>query len=156
NPIHTTTFQNTIIAGNNSEMIVLGHTFLQNDDCSGTIVSNGHNLMGFRNQNCMVSGPAPIVADPNLGPLQNNGGPTETHALLAGSPAIDAGDRGGCRDNLGALLTTDQRGFRRTVDGNRDGTARCDIGAVEFSGIGATVNYDLDFDGDGKNDLGVY
>ena len=34
-----------------------------------------------------------------LGPLQNNGGPTQTHALVAGSPAIDAGDPGGCREN---------------------------------------------------------
>ena len=87
-----------------------------------------------------------------LGPLQNNGGPTQTHALVAGSPAIDAGDPGGCRANpplsgwhgivhgyewdpvgsLGALLSTDQRGFARHVDGNNDGTARCDIGAVEF------------------------
>jgi hypothetical protein len=55
-------FQNTILAGNQGEMIVLGHTFLQNDDCSGTIVSNGHNLMGVNN--CMVSDPALILADP--------------------------------------------------------------------------------------------
>ena len=70
-----------------------------------------------------------------LGPLKNNGGPTQTHALVAGSPAIDAGDPGGCRDNSGALLQTDQRGFARHVDGNNDGTARCDIGAVEGVGL---------------------
>ena len=73
-----------------------------------------------------------------LGPLKNNGGPTQTHALVAGSPAIDAGNPGGCRDNSGALLQTDQRGFPRNVDGNSDGTARCDIGAVEGVG-GAAV-----------------
>jgi hypothetical protein len=55
--------------------------------------------------------------DPLLGPLQNNGGPTLTHALLAGSPAINLGDT---TDSPGE----DQRGFRR-VDRN-------DIGAFEF------------------------
>ena len=44
--------------------------------------------------------------DPLLGPLQDNGGPTFTHALLAGSPAIDAG-------NDGAAPATDQRGTSR-------------------------------------------
>ena len=71
------------------------------------------------------------MASPKLGPLQNNGGPTQTHALLPGSPAIDAGNSFGCRDNLGALLATDQRGFFRTADGDSNGTARCDIGAYE-------------------------
>jgi hypothetical protein len=65
------------------------------------------------------------LADPKLGPLQSNGGPTQTHALLPGSPAIDAGNPGGCRDKLGALLITDQRGFPRPAVG-------CDIGAYEL------------------------
>ena len=71
------------------------------------------------------------LADPLLGPLQNNGGATLTHALLASSPAIDAGDNtlGGCKDNLGATLTTDQRGAMRPVDGGI--ALRCDIGAYE-------------------------
>lgn len=56
--------------------------------------------------------------DPLLGPLQNNGGPTLTHALLAGSPAINGGDT---TDSPGE----DQRGFLRTD--------RNDIGAFEFS-----------------------
>src|SRR4029450_5388140 len=72
-----------------------------------------------------------------LGPLQNNGGPTQTHALVAGSPAIDAGDPSGWRGNSGGLLQTDQRGFPRNVDGNSDGAARCDIGAVE--GVGSAT-----------------
>jgi hypothetical protein len=154
----TFTFQNTIIAGN-SETALLGKIRVPvTGECGGTITSNGNNLMeNYDTSHCTVSGIAPTLGDPNLGALQNNGGSTQTHALLAGSPAIDAGNPGGCRDNLGALLRTDQRGFRRTVDGNRDGTARCDIGAVEFgSGVEVTINYDLDFDGDGKNDVGVY
>jgi hypothetical protein len=57
-------------------------------------------------------GPAHLYRpDPSLGPLQDNGGPTQTPALLNGSPAIDAGNPGGCTDNLGAILSTDQRGY---------------------------------------------
>src|SRR4029077_5702265 len=93
-----------------------------------------------------------------LGPLKFNGGPTQTHALLPGSPAIDAGDPGGCRDSAGAPLQTDQRGFARNVDGNNDGTARCDIGAVEYAGEHGGAYSDgeaqyVDLNGDGKADL---
>ncbi len=58
--------------------------------------------------------------NPDFGPLANNGGPTETMALLAGSPAIDAGD-----PNLTGLPATDQRGLPRTTHGHLD------IGAYE-------------------------
>ena len=63
--------------------------------------------------------------------LAFNGGATQTHALVPGSPAIDAGDAV-CTDANGNPLLTDQRGKPRTIDGNGDGTARCDIGAFEF------------------------
>jgi hypothetical protein len=66
-----------------------------------------------------------IVADPLIGPLASNGGPTMTHALLPGSPAIDAGS-----DVLG--LKTDQRGSLRPFDGDGNGVAKIDIGAYEF------------------------
>ena len=61
----------------------------------------------------------------NLGPLANNGGPTKTHALLAGSVAIDAATD--CTDVLGHPVTTDQRGVLRP-----QGTA-CDAGAYELA-----------------------
>jgi CSLREA domain-containing protein len=66
-----------------------------------------------------------LTGDPLLGPLQDNGGPTPTHALLPGSPAIDKGSS--------FSLTTDQRGMARPVDissisNASDGT---DIGAFE-------------------------
>jgi hypothetical protein len=64
------------------------------------------------------------TADPRLTALQNNGGPTWTHALLNGSPAIDAGD------NVD-LPATDQRGYPRVVDGDDNGSAIVDLGAVE-------------------------
>src|SRR5262249_31099524 len=100
------------------------------------IISRGHNLVGA-GAGCPSDGPGDLTVDPAkvfttvLGPLQNNGGQTETHALLPGSPAIDAGDAV-CTDANGAPLTTDQRGKPRPVDGNGDGTRACDIGAFEF------------------------
>jgi hypothetical protein len=79
---------------------------------------------------CTVNGTTPPLLDPVLGPLANNGGTTQTHALLPGSPAIDAGSSGGCRDNVGAQLATDQRGFPRPALGGS--ALRCDIGAFEY------------------------
>jgi hypothetical protein len=69
------------------------------------------------------------AAQLNLGPLQNSGGPTKTHALLPGSVAIDAVTD--CTDLAGNLIAQDQRGMTRPVDGNRDGIAQCDVGAYE-------------------------
>lgn len=69
--------------------------------------------------------PGFTLADPILAPLGNYGGDTLTHALLPGSPAVDAGDNDLC-------ASTDQRGEPRPVDGNVDGMAVCDIGSVEM------------------------
>ena len=71
-----------------------------------------------------------------LGPLADNGGPTQTHAVLPGSPAIDAIPAGDC------VVATDQRGIARPRDSG------CDIGAFE-SLFG-------DADQDGDVDLGDY
>ncbi len=60
-----------------------------------------------------------VGLDPQIGPLHNNGGPTETHALLAGSPALDRASAADCP-------STDQRGEARPQG------AGCDIGAYEF------------------------
>ncbi len=67
-----------------------------------------------------------IDTDPKLGALGDNGGPTETCEPLPGSPLIDlmAGADPNC-------LWEDQRGVRRPLDGNWDGVADCDVGAVE-------------------------
>jgi len=72
-----------------------------------------------------------INVDPLLGPLANNGGYTKTHALGASSPAIDAGSPSLCPG-------TDQRGYVRPMDGNDDGSVRCDMGAYEYGSIIAT------------------
>lgn len=71
-----------------------------------------------------------INTNPLLAPLADNGGPTLTHALLTGSPAIDSGP------NAAAVCpATDQRGAPRPMDGDGDGQAVCDIGAFEYGAL---------------------
>ena len=72
-----------------------------------------------------------VAVSPQLQPLANNGGPTPTMALGPGSAALDAANPAGCAKPGGGLLLADQRGLPRHADGNRDGTARCDMGAYE-------------------------
>src|SRR5262249_2844474 len=81
----------------------------------------GSNILDGTNGNKVGTTASPI--DPEVGPLQNNGGPTKTMALLAGSPAIDAGT------NTGLSVITDQRGFDRVPDGPTD------MGAFEYQPI---------------------
>ena len=127
------TFKNTIVANNSG-----GNCSTR----SGPIVSDGHNLDS--GNTCGFTGTGDLInTNPQLGPLQDNGGPTFTHALLTGSPAIDAGNPAVPGSGGNACAATDQRGFVRPIDGNGDSTATCDIGAFEF---GATSP---DGDGDG-------
>ena len=67
-----------------------------------------------------------------LGALASNGGPTKTQLPLTGSAAIDGGVAAGCPK-------TDQRGVSRPQDGDHNGTAICDIGAVEVAGVAVTT-----------------
>jgi CSLREA domain-containing protein len=103
-------------------------------DCYGTLTSLGHNLIGSTG-GCTFSPVAGDVigSDPKLAPLANNGGPTSTHALQAGSAALDAGGDATC----GTSLTADQRGVKRPIG------VTCDIGAFEAEPIG-------DANGDGS------
>ena len=112
----TVTLQNSIIANSTA-----------GGNCSGTMTSNGYNLSsdgtcGFANTGDLNN------TNPLLGPLRNNGGPTKTMALSSGSPAIDAGNPGGCTDNVGNLLLLDQRGQPRP---DPEDTGGCDMGAYE-------------------------
>jgi hypothetical protein len=87
------------------------------DNCNDSVVSLGHNLDS--GNSCGLNATGDLTnTNPLLGPLQDNGGSTLTHALLAGSPAIGAGDNNGCPP-------TDQRGVSRPQG------VFCDIGAFE-------------------------
>jgi predicted outer membrane repeat protein len=88
----------------------------------GTVTSHGYNLSSDDGGGYLTGPGDQINTDPLLGPLQNNGGPTFTHALLPGSPAIDAGD-----PNFTPPPFNDQRScpFDRVFNG------RIDIGSFE-------------------------
>jgi hypothetical protein len=97
-------------------------------DCIGDIVSGGYNIesewdsCGFDQETDQVN----VSADDlKFGPLQDNGGPTQTHALGDGSVAIDVIPEADCVDAEGEPLMTDQRGEPRPAG---DG---CDVGAFE-------------------------
>ena len=113
---------NTVVAGN----------FVSNapvaDDCVGVVASHARNLFGVTDhcQVVTVSGSWDLLNSIDLlGVLQDNGGPTQTIALLAGSNAIDGAIPGiGCLDSTSPILT-DQRGFPRDV-------GACDLGAFEY------------------------
>ncbi|MGE5375387.1 MAG: choice-of-anchor Q domain-containing protein, partial [Bacteroidota bacterium] len=102
---------NTVITGN--------HWYACEKFASGgpvSVVSGGHNVV--QDDSCNPVATDKVIWDALIGPLANNGGPTLTHALLPGSPAIDAGDDAVCP-------ATDQRGVTRP-----QGT-HCDIGSYE-------------------------
>jgi hypothetical protein len=114
---------NTLIARN-----TIGNTPIY-DDCNGTLEAYGKNLFsdmsGCNIPNALNAG---LILINSIGPLQNNGGSTQSYALLPGSSAIDSTfDNLGCVDENGTKLITDQRGFARPVG------ARCDVGAFEYS-----------------------
>ena len=113
-------------------------------DVSGAFVSGGHNLIGVLGDAATgfvpsdLRGTAATPLDPLLLPLHHNGGPTRTHALAKGSPAINAGD------NTDAP-PTDQRGRQRIVGGT------IDIGSYE---VQAKHDHDDDRDDDDDHDHG--
>ncbi len=127
--LNVTIYQNNASDGFDLSGIILSATNsivagMVGNNCEGTITSLGYNLdsgdsCGF-NQSSDITNMNPL-----LGPLEDNGGPTLTHALLPGSPAIDGGSNLPCP-------AIDQRGFPRPIDGDGDGSTFCDIGALEL------------------------
>ncbi|MFL6198897.1 MAG: choice-of-anchor Q domain-containing protein [Thermoanaerobaculia bacterium] len=107
--------------------VVAGNSAEQGVDCSGGR-TGGYNVFGV-GEDCDVgptdrAGTAAHPLDARLSPLGDHGGPTPTHSLLAGSPALDLAPAGSCP-------AADQRGSPRAVDGDRDGAPQCDAGALE-------------------------
>jgi hypothetical protein len=135
----TITVVNSTIANNGDAGLVTGtgritlrNSVVSNhprDNChryytTGSIVREGTDI----SDDDKCGGPSDIViADPMLAPLADNGGPTKTHALLAGSPAINAGTN--------CTVQVDQRYMARD--------SQCDIGAFEFADF-TTVTITID------------
>jgi hypothetical protein len=108
----TVVLRNTIVAGN-----AIDNCDTNFGGFDGVIRSQGNNLSS--DGTCNLTEPTDKRnTTPRLGPLQNNGGATDTRALLAGSAALDGGVTTGCP-------TVDQRGVARPQG------LRCDIGAFE-------------------------
>lgn len=123
--------RNTIVAGN-----FQGSGTSTPDDITFSIdaANSFNNVMGNGGSGGVTHGVNgnQIVVNALLGSLANNGGPTETHALLTGSPAIEAGDN---TYSAAVGLTTDQRGtaYPRVADSaDVDTTATVDVGAFEL------------------------
>jgi hypothetical protein len=134
--LHSTFSDNSAFQGpsggiaNFSGTLQLGSTILNVSSISngsGTITSLGYNLSSDNGGGFLTSTGDQINATPMLGPLQDNGGPTFTHAPLTGSPAMDAGDPNFDPNAFNPPMLYDQRGpgYNRVAHG------RIDIGAFE-------------------------
>jgi hypothetical protein len=121
----TVTAKNTIVANSPS-----------GGNCVGTITGSTNNLSS--DSSCGFS---LLNTDPMLGLLASNGGPTETHLPLLGSPVVDAGNGTVCADPA-TVNNLDQRGEARPFDGNGDSVPLCDIGAVERRIQATTLSID--------------
>jgi hypothetical protein len=135
----TMTITNSTVSGNEADSgdgiynrgtLTLTNT-LVNNDCAGITASGGGNIES-PGDTCGFDQPTDQVNvnpdDLNLGPLADNGGPTMTHALGAGSVAIDVIPEADCVDADDQPLTTDQRGEPRPETGG----TMCDVGAFEL------------------------
>ena len=125
-------------------------------DCSGSMISLGHNLASDNSCSLTAMGDLPNT-NPLLGPIQNNGGPTESQALLPGSPAIGKGSPA-CPPP-----SKDQRGVARpqgmcdigafqTADSDSDGIQDSLEGGEDADNDGLPNHEDTDSDGDGIPD----
>lgn len=122
----TSTLQSSIVAANRSDVGTGADIANQSSTSSAVHFGGGNDFVNSVSSAVSIP-PDTRSGDPRLMPLANNGGPTRTHALRAGSAAIDAGS------NL-AQLTSDQRGdgYPRVIG------AAADIGAFEYEpGLGA-------------------
>ncbi|MDJ1179647.1 Ig-like domain-containing protein, partial [Roseofilum sp. BLCC_M91] len=130
---------------NVTNTIIAGNTAGSNPDVSGTFVSNGFNIIGDTTGSTGFGGTdiTGVAANTVINTtLADNGGITQTHALIAGSPALDAGNN----SDVPGTITTDQRGtsFARISNGT------VDIGAYEQQVIPLVIN-EIDYDQPGTD-----
>lgn len=122
------TIKNSIVA-NNYGWFNNAPDLTQEKNCLGDFISEGHNLFGGT-QTCVFTGDTAthIINDTiHLGALNTAGAAgTQSHRLLFGSPALEAGNNATC-------ATTDQTGNTRPLDSDSSSTATCDMGAIEMS-----------------------
>jgi hypothetical protein len=133
----------TILSGPNSGELIDGQ--------SGTVTSLGYNLSSNNGGGFLTHATDQINTEPKLGQLQDNGGPTFTHAPLPCSPAIDKG-----KNFSGSA--TDQRGVVRTIDYsvvNAFGGDGTDIGALEIAGTPFLCNFGIASNEFGFNVIGI-
>jgi hypothetical protein len=137
-PSVVTTLRSTIVVGNFGGA---SPSTTANNISGAVNASSSFNLIGTGGSGGLTNGVNNNqvgVSNPGLGLLADNGGPTLTHALLSGSPAIDAGNNAAVTNPpfMGPPFT-DQRGgsFNRIADGDGNSTAIVDIGAYELQGI---------------------
>ncbi|MEB3215486.1 MAG: calcium-binding protein [Nostocales cyanobacterium 94392] len=130
-----TNISNSIIAANTGNDDFINLAFGNITSGGNNLIGNGNGVIGLISGDIVGTIAAPI--DPLLSPLQDNGGATQTHALLSGSAAINAGSNTNLTldtfdlngdGNTTELIPFDQRGvqFQRTVDNT------VDIGAYEY------------------------
>jgi hypothetical protein len=131
----TVSLTNTLIADNVVAGAAVAGSAPSDPDLSGNLASSDHDLIGQGSGSNLSNGvngnqvgTPSTPLNPVLSPLQNNGGPTATMALLPGSPAIDAGN-----SSASNLPRNDQRGY------NRIAGAAVDIGAYEAQGFTLSV-----------------
>lgn len=117
-------------------VLLAGNTAMTGPDCNGTgLTSLGFNLIGDATSCGIVSttgdqfGTSGTPIDPLLGPLQDNGGTTETREPANGSVAVNHVPLASCTDTSSAVVANDQRGFTRP-----EGVA-CDVGALERDAV---------------------
>lgn len=117
---------------------IVARSLAGNNCAGGAFVSGNNNVVD--DGSCGLAGVGDkIGVNPMIDVLADNGGNTMTHALLAGSPAIDPSPAPGCP-------STDQRGIQRPQNAGAPGTAVCDIGAfevVDCNGNGTDDSWDV-------------
>jgi hypothetical protein len=134
NYVGTVTLNNSIVANSLSGGDIFNANYWATLQGSNNLVGDGSGLPGW------------LSGDPRLGPLQDNGGPTQTLALLPGSPAIDAGDN----SLIPTGVTTDQRGFSRIVN------KLVDLGAFEVQSVNLAGTVVFDANQNGSADAGEH